>query len=111
MKKTSSAMLSYSNVRDLHQATGELCRVCMEFHLSIVCLSETHLYDDTSDSFVFLVTLWQLDKIDLNMSVVVLILIWEYILFEEINTMTISILERAELVTIVSYFFLLNRKK
>ena len=51
MKKTSSAMLLYSNVRDLHQATGELCRVCMEFHLSIVCLSETHLYDDASDSF------------------------------------------------------------
>ena len=59
--------------------------------------------------FVLLVTLWQLDKIDLNMSVVVLIIIRERILFEEINTMIISIIERAELVTIVGYFFLFVR--
>ena len=51
LEKTSFSTLLYSNVRGLRQASGELCRVCMDLYPSIVCLPETHLCDDATDSF------------------------------------------------------------
>ena len=65
-------MLLYSNIRGLHQASGELCRVCMEFQPSIfvylkLTLMMTHLV-----AFVLPVIMWWLDETDLNMAVVYL---------------------------------------
>ena len=99
-------MLLYSNVRGFHQASGELCRVCMEFHLSIVCLSETHLYDDAPDSFCPLgyVVASRRDRSKYGGGV--LILIREHILFKEIDTTAILIAEKAELVAIISHSLL-----
>ena len=78
----------------------------MEFHPSVVCLSETHLYDDAPDSFCppGYVVAARRDRSKHGGGV--LILIREYILFEEIDTATFSIAERAELVAIISHSLL-----
>ena len=93
-------MLLYSNVRGLHQASGELCRMCTEFHPFIVCLSETHLCDNTTDSFCppGYVVAARRDRSKHGSGV--LILLREVILFKEISTAVFSIAEKAELVAV-----------
>ena len=49
-------MVLYFNVRGLLQACGELCKTCLELRPSIICLTETHLRDDATDSFVLTIT-------------------------------------------------------
>ena len=81
----------------------------MEFHPSIVCLSETHLYDDAPDSFCppgYIVTTRR-DRSKHGGGI--LILIQEHILFEEVDTAAISVAEKAELVTIISHSFLFGQ--
>ena len=107
LEKTLSSMLLYSNVHGLRQASRELCRVCMEFHPSIVCLSETHLYDDAPDSFCLPGYVVAARRDRSKHGGCVLILIREHILFEEIDTAAISIAERAKLVAIISHSLLL----
>lgn len=96
LEKTSLAVL-YSNVHSLHQAHGELCKTCSELCPSIVCLTEMHLQDDATDNFCpRTMSLW-LYETELNMEVECF-LVQEAVLFEEINTSTIAISEKAELV-------------
>ena len=107
LEKTSSSMLLCSSVRGLCQASRELCRICMDFHPSVVCLSETYLYNDVSDCFCspgyVVAARWDRSKHGGG----VLILIQEHILFKEIDTAAISIAKRTKLVSIVSHSFLL----
>ena len=107
LEKTSFSTLLYSNVRGLRQASGELCRMCTEFHPSIVCLSETHLCDDATDSFCppGYVVAARRDRSKHGGGV--LILLREVILFEEIDTAVFSIVEKAELVAVCVQSFII----
>ena len=74
--------------------------MCTEFHPSIICLSETHLCDDATDSLCppgYVVAARQ-DRSKHGGDV--LIISHEVILLEEINTTVFSIVEKAELVAI-----------
>ena len=97
LEKTSLLMVLYSNVRGLHQACGELCKTCSELRPYIVCLTETHLNADASDSFCPLgyVVAARCDRTKYGGGV--LILMQETILFEEIDTSTVAKPETAEL--------------
>ena len=102
LEKTSLTVL-YSNIRGLHQARGELCKTCSEFRPSIVCLTETHLLADATDSFCPLGYVVAARRDRSLHGGVVLILAQEAILFEEIDTSTIAVLETVELVAISCY--------
>ena len=95
LEKTSLSTLLYSNVRGLHQASGEISRVCLEFYPSVVCLSETHLCGDAPDSFCppGYVVAARRDRSKHGGGI--LILIQEHILFEEIDTAAFSTAESA----------------
>ena len=78
----------------------------MEFHPSVVCLSETQLYDDAPDSFCPPGYIVAARRDRSKHGGGVLILTREHILFQEINTTAFSIAERVELVAIISHSFL-----
>ena len=40
----------YSNVRLLRQAYGELSKTCSTLHPAFICLTETHLFHDATDT-------------------------------------------------------------
>ena len=89
LEKTSLTVL-YSNVRGLHQARGELCKTCSELRPSIVCLTETHLLADATDSFCPLGYVVAVRRDISKHGGGVLILAQEAILFEEIDTSAIA---------------------
>ena len=103
LERTSFMTVLYSNVRGLHQARGDLCKTCSEHRPAIVCLTETHLRDDATDSFCpqDYVVAARRDRTKHGGGV--LILVQETVLFEEIDTSIIAIPEKAELVAVSCY--------
>ena len=103
LEKTSLLSVLYSNVRGLHQARGELCKTCSELRPSIVCLTETHLNADATDSFCPLGYAVAARRDRTKYGGGMLILMQETNLFEEIDTSTVAKPETAELVAISCY--------
>lgn len=77
----------------------------MEFHPSIICLSETHLCGDATDSFCPSGYIVESRRDGSKYGSGVLILLKEHILFKEIDTTMISTAEKAELVAIPIHSF------
>ena len=77
-----------------------MCKTCSELCPAIVCLTETHLRDDATDSFCpqDYVVAARRDRTKYGGGV--LILAQETILFEEIDTSIIAVPEKAELVAV-----------
>ena len=48
-ERTSLTVL-YSNVHSLRQAYGELCKTCATLHPAMICLTETHLCQDATNT-------------------------------------------------------------
>ena len=82
-----SLTVLYSNVRSLHQAYGELCKTCSTLRPAIVCLTETHLFEDSICPLGYVVAARR-DRSKYGGSVI--IMVHETVLFDKIDTTTIS---------------------
>ena len=99
LERTSLTVL-YSNVRSLRQAYGELCKTCTTHQPAIVCLTETHLFQDATDAVcpAEYVVAARRDR-SLHGGGVI-IMVHESILFDEVDTTAISVPELSEVVAI-----------
>jgi len=80
----------YSNVCSLRQAYGELCKTCSTLQPAIICLTETHLFDDAPDSIcpAGYVVAARRDRSKHGGGVI--IMVRETVLFDEIDTTNVS---------------------
>ena len=97
----------YANVHLLRQAYGELCKTCLSLHPAIVCLTETHLFEDATDSIcpTGYVVVARRDRSKHGGGVI--ILVREAVLFDEVDTTTISSPGVSEIVAINHCGFLI----
>ena len=102
-----SLTVLYSNVHSLRQAYGELCKTCSTLHPAIICLTETHLFEDATDSIcpTGYVVATRRDRSKHGGGVVVMVR--ETILFDEVDTTTISSPGVSEIVAIRHCGFLI----
>jgi len=105
--ESTSLTVLYSNVHSLRQAYGELCKICSDLHLTMICLTEIHLFEDVTDSFcpAGYVVAAHSDRSQHGGGVI--IMVQENIFFDEIDTTAVSIPELSEVVAIKYCEFLI----
>ena len=102
-----SLTVLHSNVRSLHQAYDELCKTCSTLHPAFICLTETHLFHDATDT-IYPTGYVIAARHDQSLhGGGVIIMIQENLLFDEIDTSTVSLPEVAEIVAIGHHEFLI----
>ena len=102
-----SLTVLYSNVYSLRQAYGELCKTCSTLHPTFICLTETRLFHDATDTIcpTGYVIAACCDR-SLHGGGVI-IMIQENLLFDEIDTSLVSLPEVAEIIAIGHREFLI----